>query len=123
MSKEELRKEMVEKIRENITFAGQIGDYVIGQGLFDWFWSKLEEKDKEIETYKELQIQWQKDSMIFGEHSKKKEREYKELEAKLKAKEQILAAADEVITLFSSSHTVDFDFKNAKLNHYKSLKP
>ena len=45
--KEELRKEFVDELRKGITFAGQVGDYVINQSLFDWFYSKLEAKDKE----------------------------------------------------------------------------
>lgn len=50
--KEELRKEFVEELRKGITFAGQIGDYVINQSLFDWLNSKLEAKDKEIDFQK-----------------------------------------------------------------------
>lgn len=50
--KEELRKEFVEELRKGITFAGQIGDYVINQSLFDWLNSKLEAKDKEIAELK-----------------------------------------------------------------------
>lgn len=53
-TEEELRKEFVEELRKGITFAGQIGDYVINQSLFDWLNSKLEAKDKEIQ---ELKIQ------------------------------------------------------------------
>ena len=51
--KEELRKEFVEELRKGITFAGQIGDYVINQSLFDWLNSKLEAKDKEIAELKQ----------------------------------------------------------------------
>lgn len=51
--KEELRKEFVDELRKGITFAGQVGDYVINQSLFDWFYSKLEAKYKEIAELKQ----------------------------------------------------------------------
>lgn len=62
--KEELRKEFVDELRKGITFAGQVGDYVINQSLFDWFYSKLEAKDKEIAETNLKFAEWLQDEGV-----------------------------------------------------------
>jgi hypothetical protein len=105
MTKEELRKEFDELDKYSSNFTK------ILDNKFNWFWSKLEEKDEEIEGFLKSNIA----NKIY------------QLEAKLKA-------ADEVITLFGlygmsidgRDITVDIEIsKKLKkaLEHYKSLKP
>jgi len=94
MTKEELRKEFdeLDRYSSNIT---QILD-----NKFDWFYSKLEEKEKETLSVLEQGIN----------HKRK----WLDLEKKLKA-------ADEVIYQYSRySNTISYQLNKA-LEHYKSL--
>jgi len=116
MKKEELRKDFENLVKdslpnENIHF----GDVDFA---FDWFYSKLEEKDKEI----------QKRNAFIDKCSNEMtaEERIKQLEAKLKAADDVIKTLSEYVNSISG-RDINADWSLHRtyikaIEHYKSLK-
>jgi len=121
MNKQEIKKEFddlcdIDKQHPKMV---EVGRYVSEGYLFDWFWSKLEEKDKEMEQLIEI-------------HHEQAD----ELQAKLKAADEVISnihvEIEWPVLKYNSTETINSPriklmYKDESiikaLEHYKSLKP
>ena len=94
MTKEQLRAEFAKVLKEGITFSGQVGDYLINQSVFDFFWA-------EIEITKQLTISDQKTKEKYIEHLEaeieKRDREIEKKDREIAERNASALALNELI--------------------------
>jgi len=108
MNKQEIKKEfddLCDTDKQHPKMV-EVGRYVSVSYLFDWLWSKLEEKDKEMEQLIEI-------------HHEQAD----ELQAKLKAADEVIECWDEHSKANFRYDKLRVDNLEKALEHYKSLKP